>query len=62
MGEGGRYPFYSSWLVQVAGSQGAREELMANIREAIEGAREQIAGVPLPNEFQKSARLLEVTV
>jgi len=41
------------------------EELMANVHEAIEGyleAREQITGVPLPNEFQKSAQLLEVTV
>ena len=41
------------------------EELMANVHEAIKGyleAREQIAGVPLPNEYQKSARLLEITV
>ena len=41
------------------------EELLANVNEAITGyleAREQIEGVPLPNQYQKSAQIIEVTV
>ena len=41
------------------------DALISHVTEAIEGyleAREQVTGIPVPNEYQKSARLLEVTV